>query len=168
MVLDPLIAEHLRDDDDVDLWDVATNTILADAVSLCGDTQEDVYCQIGCCRHWIRPHQMRCTAGGGFAAPAGYDKTTTGFSFRALPELEWSVLFRWTGTCWEQGRTGERCLLLRVSIPGRTTRHLQAAIHTIWTPQSPSSKEKVVQLYGFRKKDGIWQLTASEELRPRR
>ena len=30
--------------------------------------------------------------------------------------------------------------------------------------RSPSSKEKVVQLFGFRKKEGIWQLTATQML----
>jgi hypothetical protein len=38
------------------------------------------------------------------------------------------------------------------------------AVHTIWTPRSPLSREKVVQLYGFRKKAHGWQLTASEIL----
>ena len=44
------------------------------------------------CRHWIRPHGMRWTAGGDFFAwPAGYDKTTTGFSFP--PSLSWTGRF---------------------------------------------------------------------------
>jgi hypothetical protein len=166
-MLDPSITEHLTEDDDPALWDVATKTILTDASLLCQNKQEEVYSQIGCCRHWIRPHQSRWTADGGFAAPFGYDKTTTGWSFRALPDLDWSVFFRWTGEGWELGRTGGRSLLLRVAIPARTMRHLQAAVHTIWTPRSPSSKEKVVQLYGFRKKDGIWQLTAPDAFPPR-
>lgn len=167
MALDPAIAEHLAADDDASLWDMATNTILNETSVLYGNAPEKLFAQIGCCRHWIRPHQRRWTADGGFAWPAGYDKTTTGYSFSALPELEWSVYLRWTGVAWEPGRTGERCLLLRVSIPGRTARHLQAAVHTIWTPRSPMSKEKVLQLYGFRKKDGVWLLTATQELRPR-
>ncbi|MEN6493448.1 MAG: hypothetical protein ABFD16_04075 [Thermoguttaceae bacterium] len=162
-MLDPAIVEHLADDDDVDLWELATNTILNDATSLHQDAQEEIFSQVGCCRHWIRPHQSRWTADGGFAWPAGYDKTTTGYSLSALPELEWSVYFKWTGTAWEHGQTGRRCLLLRVAIPGRTARHLQAAVHTIWTPRSPSSKERVVQLYGFRKVGGIWQLTATND-----
>jgi hypothetical protein len=41
---------------------------------------------------------------------------------------------------------------------------LQAAVHTVWTPRSPSSKEKVVQLFGFRKKQGAWQGTATQIL----
>ena len=141
------------------------DTILTDAAALARDADEEVYCQIGCCRHWIRPHQSRWTADGGFAAPFGYNKTTTGRSFRALPELEWSVFLKWTRAGWEPGHTGERCLLLRIAIPGRTARHMQAAIHTIWTPRSPKTEEKLVQLYGFRKKEGIWQLTATRSPR---
>ena len=162
-MLDPEIVAQLTEDDDPALWDVATNTILADASLTGRDAKDDLFVQIGSCRHWIRPHGSRWAAEGEFfAAPFGYDKTTTGFSFRALPDLEWSVYFRWTGGRWELGRTGARCLLRRIAIPARTTRHLQAAVHTIWTPRSPASKEKVVQLYGFRKKEGIWRLTATQ------
>jgi hypothetical protein len=85
-----------------------------------------------------------------------------------LPELEWSESLKWTGEAWEPGRTGRRCLVLRIAIPARTARHLQAAIHTIWTPRSPTIREKVVQLFGFRKRAGVWSLTARETLRPRR
>lgn len=162
MMLDPSIAEHLTVDDDVDLWAVAVSTILTDATQLAQDTDDAIYSQVGCCSHWIRPNQCRWTAGGGFAAPFGYDRTTTGYSFRALPELDWSVFFRWTGAGWEPGRTGERCLLLRIALPARTARHLQAAVHTIWAPRSPASEEKVVQFYGFRKKDATWRLTATD------
>jgi hypothetical protein len=142
--------------------DVATNTILTDATHFAQDSHDAIYTQIGCCRHWIRPHQSRWTADGGFAAPFGYDKTTTGYSFRALPDLEWSVFLKWTGEGWEPGRTGGRCLLLRVAIPSRTARHFQAAVHTLWTPRSPSGKENALQLYGFRKKDGLWRLSATD------
>ena len=167
-MLDPSISEHLTSDDDPGLWDVATNTILADAakVELGGATGDEAFSQVGCCRHWVRPHQSRWGAAGGFAWPFGYDKTTTGFAF-ALPELDWSAYFKWSGAGWEQGRTGGRCFLLRIAIPARTARHLQAAVHTVWTPRSPSSRAKVVQLYGFRKQEGTWRLTATQVLRTR-
>jgi len=167
-MLDPMIAARLTADDDPALWDVATSAILADAAQIAGDAKEDVFAQVGCCKHWIRPHGMRWPADCGFAWPAGYDKTVTGFFFSALPELEWSVTFKRTGDAWEVGRTGARCLLFRIAIPGRSARHLQAAVHTVWTPRSPLTTEKVVQLYGFRKKDGTWQLTATETLRRRK
>ena len=166
-MLDPSISERLTGDDDPDLWDLATSTILADAEQSDGETDKEVFAQVGCCSHWIRPHQTRWAADGGFAWPAGYDKTITGHSYSALPALDWSVFFKWSGTAWEHGRTGGRCLLLRIAIPARTARHLQAAIHTIWTPRSPSSKEKIVTLYGFRKKNCDWQLTATQTLQHR-
>jgi hypothetical protein len=159
-MLHPLLADHLTDDDDPDLWDIATTMLLAGAGALAVDRQE-VYAQVGCCSHWISPHHpIRWTADGGFAWPFGYNKTTTGFSYRALPELDWSSSLKWTGEAWEPGRTGKRCLVLRIAIPARTARHLQAAIHTIWTPRSPTTREKVIQLHGFRKKKGVWSLTA--------
>jgi hypothetical protein len=147
---------------------VATNAILGEAAELCRSSKEDIFAQIGCCKHWIKPHSMWWTAGGGFAWPMGYDKTTTGYSYSALPELEWSIVFKWIDGAWQIGRTGARCLVFRIAIPTRTARHMQAAIHTIWTPRSPLSTEKVVQLYGFRKLEGAWQLTDTEVLRPQR
>ena len=45
---------------------------------------------------------------------------------------------------------------------------LDPAITEHLADDNPSSKEKVVQLFGFRKKDGIWQLTATEELQRRK
>lgn len=168
-MLHPLIADHLTGDDDPDLWDVATRTLLAEAEALAAEAQQDVYAQVGCCHHWISPHHpIRWAADGGFAWPFGYDKTTTGWSYRSLPAFTWSEFLEWTGEAWEPGRTGKRCLVFRISIPARTARHMQAAIHTIWTPRSPTTKEKVVRLYGFRKQEGLWSLTASEALQPRR
>jgi hypothetical protein len=168
-MLHPLIAEHLTADDDPDLWDVATTTLLAEAGATAADAREEVYAQVGCCQHWISPHHpIRWAADGGFAWPFGYDKTTTGWSYRALPGYTWSESLKWTGQDWEPGQTGRRCLVFRVAIPARTARHLQAAIHTIWTPRPPGGREKVVQLYGFRKREGVWSLTASEALQPRR
>jgi hypothetical protein len=168
-MLHPLIAEHLTGDDDPELWDVATTTLLAEAEALASAAQQVVYTQVGCCHHWISPHHpIRWTADGGFAWPFGYDKTTTGWSYRALPAFTWSAFLKWTGQAWEPGRTGKRCLVFRISIPARTARHMQAAIHTVWSPRSPTTKEKVVQLYGFRKQKGVWSLTASEALQPRK
>jgi hypothetical protein len=157
-----LIAEHLSADDDPQLWQVATTMLLAEAAQAAAHSRAEVYAEIGCCRHWISPHQMRWTADGGFAWPFGYNKTVTGFSYRALPEFTWSECFAWKGDVWEAGRTGGRCLMFRVAIPARSARHSQAAIHTIWTPRSPNTREKLVQLCGFRKQAGTWSLTARQ------
>jgi hypothetical protein len=157
-----VIAEHLSSDDDPHLWDVATTTLLAEAAQA-ADARAEIYAEVGCCHHWISPHHpIRWTADGGFAWPFGYNKTATGFSYRALPEFTWSECLAWTGEAWVPGRPGRRCLMFRVAIPARTARHLQAAIHTIWTPRSPSTREKLVQLYGFRKQAGVWSLTARQ------
>jgi hypothetical protein len=157
------ITEHLSEDDDPDLWEVATTALLAEAAELARDARAEVYAEVGCCHHWISPHRpIRWTVGGGFAWPFGYNKTVTGFSYRSLPEFTWSVCFRWTGEDWEPDRTGRRCLLFRVAIPARTARHFQAAIHTIWTPRSPTTREKLLQLYGFRKQTGVWSLTTRQ------
>jgi hypothetical protein len=158
-----IIAEHLSSDDDPLLWEVATRTLLSEAADAAAEARTEVYAEVGCCHHWISPHRpIRWTADGGFAWPFGYNKTVTGSAYRASPEFTWSERFAWTGEDWEPGRTGRRCLIFRIAVPARTARHLQAAIHTIWTPRSPTSKEKVVQLFGFRKHAGAWLFTARE------
>jgi hypothetical protein len=168
-MLHSLITEHLTADDDTGLWQIATTTLFALAEASAAKTRKNVFVQIGSCSHWISPHHpIRWIADGGFAWPFGYDKTTTGFSYRALPELSWSELLKWTGEDWEPDRLGKRSLVFRVAIPARTARHLQAAIHTVWTPRSPTEREKMVQLFGFRKKHGKWLLTASDKLPPRK
>ncbi len=124
-----LIAEHLTADDDPQLWDIASRKLLAETQALEGGSKPDIYTQVGCCHHWISPHHpVRWIADGNFFAwPFGYDKTTTGFSYQALPEFTWSVILKWTGISWEPIRTGKRCLVFRVAIPARTARHSQAA-----------------------------------------
>jgi hypothetical protein len=165
----PLIVEHLTTDDDPNFWDAATTRLLADAAALAAGGRKAVFAQIGCCHHWISPHHpIRWAADGGFAWPFGYDKTTTGWSYRAAPEFTWSELLHWNGEAWEGGRSSKRSLIFRIAMPARTARHLQAAIHTIWLPHAPHTREKVVRLYGFRKRSGNWILRASEELRKRR
>src|SRR5205809_5117673 len=123
-MLDPVLGQHLTSEDDPDLWDVALTRLLADAANLCGDSRQEICAQIGCCHHWISPHHpIRWAADGGFAWPFGYDKTTTGWSYRALPELNWSVFLKWTGETWEPGRPSKRDLVFRIAIPARTARH---------------------------------------------
>jgi hypothetical protein len=167
-MLDASIALHLTQDDDPLLWEIVVNTVLADTVEAIAATPKEIFVRVGCCGHWISPHHpLRWLAGGGFAWPFGYDKTVTGWSYRAVPELEWSECFVWTGENWKPGQAGSRALVRRVAIPARTARHLQAAVHTIWTPRSPSGEEKQVPAYGFRKHLDVWSLTAHETFQPR-
>jgi hypothetical protein len=164
------IAGHLTRGDDPGLWHLASASRLAVAEAAAADTRQDVYALVGCCRHWISPpHPIRWVAGGRyFAWPFGYDKTTTSWSYSALPELSWSETLKWTGRGWVPGRTGGRCLVFRVAIPARTARYRRAAVHTVWAPRSPAGEEKVVQLFGFCKREGIWSQVATEVLTPRR
>jgi hypothetical protein len=167
-MLEPSLAVNLTNQDNSVLWDLVVSTILADAAYVARDAREEVFAKIGCCRHWISPHHpLRWSLGGGFAWPFGYDKTTTRCSYHAVPELAWSECFTWTGEHWKPGRGGPRSLVLWVAIPARTARHLQAAVHTIWTPRSPSGEEKLVQVYGFRKKTDGWSLSAFDAFQPR-
>jgi hypothetical protein len=141
------LLERLTEDDDPVLWRVAAETILSDIAAEAG-----MLVEVGRCSRWLRPHQSRWTADGGFALPMGYG----GGSGFALPELDWSVTLRWTGETWE---TVPPCSLrraVRVSIPARTRRHRQAAVHTLWM----TGKEKTRRLYGFRKDDAGWRCTA--------
>jgi hypothetical protein len=162
-----IIADHLSDDDDPQLWEVAITTLLTDAgQAAAAEKRVEVFSEIGCCHHWISPHRpIRWEANGGFAWPFGYNRTVTGFSYRALPEFTWSECLSWTGEDWKPGRTGRRCLIFRIAVPARTARHSQAAIHTIWTPHAPNGRQKLVQLYGFRKQAAVWSLVAHQALR---
>jgi len=160
-MLTPTVVQHLTADDDLDCWDIVTRAILTDAVTMWQESGDDVVAQIGSCSHWIRPHQMRWR-NANLAWPMGYDKTTTGFFFSALPEHDWSEYVRWNGTDWEPGRPKRRSLILRISIPARTARHKQAAVHTIWTPRSPQSRSKFLKLFGFRNGRLGWTMTATQ------
>ena len=168
-MLHPQIVEHLTADDDLAYWDIAAATLLNEAEARAAQAKQDVYAEIGCCRHWISPHHpLRWYVGGEFFAwPFGYNKTVSGHEYCALPEFTWSESLKWTGEAWELGRTGERRLVFRIAIPARTMRHLRASIHTIWTPNAPNTKDKSIELFGFRKRNGIWTLTAREILRRR-
>ncbi len=57
---------------------------------------------------------------------------------------------------------GKRPLTFRVTLPTRTEIHDQAAVHTLWTPGSPTlPDQEAIRLYGFRKKDNEWQCTGT-------
>ena len=144
-----LFTNRLSSDDDPALWDAALDYILAEV-----DKRAGAVVEIGRCSHWLRPNQMRWKADGGFAWPVGYGKRGRGV-WGGLPEFDWSVLLVWTGESWElaEQKSGEG--MLRVAIPSRTTRHAQAAIHTLWK----IGREKQRVFYGFRKKDRGWVCT---------
>jgi hypothetical protein len=160
------ISSKLADDDDPLLWESVVDHLLTEADYLCSRcrVKRDVFLEIGRCSHWQRPHQHRWLAGGGFAAPFGYGGT--GFNIHALPEFEWSLAFErdWFTRRWNpvENVSTARSLVFRVTVPSRTRQHPQAAIHTLWTPHPPTGKrQKLLQLYGFRRMNDRWHCTAS-------
>jgi hypothetical protein len=170
------IAHHLTADDDVSFWRTAFDTLLADIETLYPEKGKkyELFLKIGACAHWLRPHQMSWTAGGGFAWPEGYlqkyrdhIKNSWGPIGSGLPELEWFVLAHWNHekTEWEMVAPkffGKRKLVFRAALPTRSSRHMQAAIHTAWIPGSPEDTDKkVIRFYGFRKQDEVWKCVAA-------
>lgn len=157
------VVPSLDEDDDVGLWIRAVGQIVGDAEFLCERASRQVaFITIGRCSHWLRPHQLRWSADGGFAWPTGYGGS--GYSLRGLPEFDWSHHWQWSddeGSWLEvDGISGKRPLQLRIALPS-TQHHEQAAVHTIWTPGSPTLPgEKLLQFYGFRRIDDEWTATA--------
>ncbi len=152
-----LFLQLLNAEDDSALWRVAIEHIFTGLERIPGTIVE-----IGRCSHWLRPHQTRWTADGGFAWPTGYGGGTQ--SRDGLPQFDWSVALAWTGERWEvvNPKTAKGRALnfsLRITIPSRTTRHAQAAVHTLWM----SDRDAERRFYGFRRKDGAWVCTAESD-----
>lgn len=164
-ILEPAISPLLNREDDPALWMAAVSQVYSDAellaAGLAGST--NLVTEYGRCAHWLRPHQSRWTADGGFAWPTGYDGL--GYSHLGLPEFDWSIHAiwdvaeaRWIVTVGPQASRG---FSFRVAIPSRTARHRQAAVHTVWRPGPPQhSRKELLQFYGFRNRDGGWEATA--------
>jgi hypothetical protein len=155
--------ERYAKDDDIGLWRVAITEIVGENLSYYHDHKykDTILIRVGQCSHWIRPHQMRCIAAGGFAAPFGYGNVGQGYAFRSVPKLDWCFTWTWSKEKddWVglTERPGRRPLMLRIAIPSRTLRHQQAAVHAMWDPGTPGHpKEKAVQLYFFRRYDSEW------------
>lgn len=160
-----LILSQLSPEDDEEFWLTATAVLLHDVEAKLEErnSKVKVYAQIGACSHWLRPHQMRWTAAGGFAWPTGYGGRRQ--SRLGLPEFDWFVLLHRNldSQSWEpvEKITGKKHLIFRAALPTRTSRHPQAAIHTAWIPNRLSGqKEWFPRVYGFRKLDGTWQCVA--------
>ncbi len=160
---EPAARPWLGAEDDPALWSVVVNTVFHDAELLCGSVGPGrVLTQLGRCSHWLRPHQTRWTADGGFAWPTGYAGSQ--HSRSGLPEFDWFAQWEWRpdSNTWSvsEGEPGPRQCVFRVAIPARTHRHGQAAVHTCWLPSSPARpRAPLTQFYGFRKQPQ-WQCTA--------
>ncbi len=159
------IEESLLAEDDPRLWEQALHAAAEDASALCPTGASSLYAIVGSCSHWIRPHQSRWIAAGGFALPVGYGDGA-GFR-RGLPNFDWRVTLQFDPmqvgwTCPLQLPT-KRFRSVRLAIPSRTTRHLQAAVHSIWSAGTLDAKHKRTVFYGFRKLEPGWRLVARHQ-----
>ncbi len=148
-------SSKLGADDDPRLWEVALK-VLADEFlrryNGAAKNQKWIFV-VGACAHWVRPHNSLWNAAGAFVYPEGY--------LNSLPELDWSVLLSYQNQRWAliKKLPGKKQTVFRVSIPARSMRHKQAAVHTQW------SASQVPVFYGFRKLDGSWKCVAASDER---
>ena len=167
--LETAILPRLSESDDAHFW----QTVFADLTqefSLLGVDEYnsyEIFLRIGACSHWLRPHQTRLTAAGGFALPAGY--LGGGFSRDGLPEFDWSVLLHRNQVqgSWLQSDKffGKRQLLCRIALPTRTVQHNQAVINVLWSPGTPAQpKQKTKLFYAYRKIAGERKQVATGKL----
>jgi len=148
-----LIEAKLGKEDDPLFWKSALSVLADEFLQRYveeGKRRERVIV-VGACSHWVRPHNSCWTATGGFAVPEGYKDS--------MPEFDWSMTLVFREQQWTpvQKLPGKNVKVFRVSIPTRTARHKQAAIHTRWLP----GDETV--LYGFRNLNGEWRCVAASD-----
>ncbi|MCP4494500.1 MAG: hypothetical protein GY820_45455 [Gammaproteobacteria bacterium] len=164
-----IISHNFCEEDDPTLWQAAINLIFHEASFLarCAADSTSITAVIGCCSHWLRPHQTRWTADGGFAWPSGYGGRS--YSRTGRPEHDWSTEFHWDpiGQIWSASKPDiialER-LVIRITVPARTSLHSQAAIPATWSKGTPVLPQKpIYQIYGFRKQSNQWNCTATNE-----
>jgi|SRR5271155_4071296 len=140
------LESKLRADDDRALWQAALLVLGDEFTQRCADESNGGAWAmvVGECSHWLRPHNSRWNAAGGFICPDGYQDY--------LPELDWSLIFLFRNREWTPVAKlpGKKVKIFRVAIPARTARHQQAAIHARWTPGGETV------LYGFRKVAKRW------------
>lgn len=168
LILDALLP-HLGPDDDQALWIQALADVYADSRrEVEAWTGKDVLrLAVGACSHWLRPHQTRWSTNGGFAWPAGYGDALGG-SRGAPPQHDWTVVAHWDSPSsrWTMGNAhSRRPLTLRVTLPTRTARHEQAVVHLCWRPGSPAHPRRHrTTFFGYRKREGIWSLEATQDI----
>ena len=148
-----VVKAKLGADDDRDFWQAALSVLAEEFIRRYTEasTNRDWAIVLGACSHWVRPHQTRWTAAGGFAYPDGYRES--------LPELDWSLILVYRDRQWIplSKLPGKKLKLFRVALPSRTARHNQAAVHTRWSP----GDETV--LFGFRKVNENWECVAASD-----
>ena len=156
-ILFETLEPKLVADDDHALWR-AVLLVLTDELAQrrAEESQRGVWAMVvGACSHWVRPHNSRWNAAGGFVYPDGYKDS--------VPELDWSVIFVFQNREWVpvEKLPGKKIRVFRAAIPARTARHKQAAIHTRWAPNGETV------LYGFRKIADKWECVAASDEKSR-
>jgi hypothetical protein len=169
IVLPRLVEERLSEEDDPALWAQVLKAVAEDASVLqVANNRSHLYAEAGVCSHWLRPHQTRWTAAGGFAFPIGYGDAE-GFARSGLPGFDWRVKLQFNPAFvnWivPSELPTKRFSVVRIAVPARTTRHRQAAVHTLWSPGTLDARQKRVVFYGFRNLTGVWQLMARSKER---
>jgi hypothetical protein len=92
-----------------------------------------------------------------------------GLGLSGLPGLDWRVILQFDPPLvnWivPSQLPTKRFNFVRIAVPARTTRHLQAAVHTLWSPGTLHAKDKRTIFYGFRNLNGVWKLVARSKER---
>jgi hypothetical protein len=163
------VEERLGAGDDRGLWEEVLRVVAEDAsVLLVKGRSSRLYATVGACSHWLRPHQSRWTAAGGFALPTGYGDGEG--LLRGIPNLDWSVILEFDhdrpGWASPRQAPAKRFDSVRLAVPSRTARHAQAAVHATWSRGTLDAKNKRIVFYGFRKSAEGWKLVARHQHGP--
>ncbi|RYG68990.1 hypothetical protein EON80_10585 [bacterium] len=169
--VEDLVAQgKLGADDATDFWEFTCGILMKDAARFARyeDERFRFYLNIGLCSHWLRPHQTRWKADGGFAWPQGYGPNSR--QRDNTPEFDWDEYLEWNAgaEAWEGISRNSVAIkqryVLRAALPARTARHDQAAVRAEWVFGLPQVREpKPTTFYGFRKIEGQWVLRAWSE-----
>src|SRR5258707_11620091 len=93
------LADHLTPEDDPKLWETVLavlNEELLQRYCADGGGKKAWYLRVGACSHWVRPHQSRWTAAGGFFWAVG-DEGGAGVLWDGVPEFVWSGVLAFDG-----------------------------------------------------------------------
>jgi hypothetical protein len=148
-----VVESKLAAEDDRVFWHAALSVLTEEFLMryAAESTNKHWAIALGACSHWVRPHQTRWTAAGGFAYPSGYKES--------LPELDWSLILVFRDRQWIPASKlpGKSVRIFRAALPSRTSRHNQAVVHTMWSP----GNETV--FFGFRKINEKWECVAASD-----
>jgi len=157
-MLNPLITEHLTSEDDPDLWDLARAQSSPMPLMTLSLPKTEVFAQVGCCRHWIRPAPNAMDCGRRFCLAGGTTRRRPASHFQALPGSELVSVLQMDGTSWEPGRTGDVASCSEWRFPPGRPKTSTGSPFIPLDAHAPEGREKVVQLFGYRKAGAGWSL----------